>query len=334
MQLGPYVTPDQYTKAHRVALANLAWTMDRLRAAGAGQILYTQANNEALVASALGTPYRLGGIDPFHGGADCSGLLYWAALQCVDANGHQVIIPRTTSAEWAGLVHVRTSNVDAAPVGSACEFEVDSDGGPVPQHVGLVTATGVMIDDPFTGAVVRREAIPNTAAVRFYGYCLLPYVVGSTPPPPPQEANTVLNGLLAPDPKTGGQWVTDANGDHYVWGAAPFIAGLNQHPEYHAGSAESGGTNPCVGIGYWAAFGLDGIMYYTAPTNGVGGWAGTPYSQYRFLRSGAADSILVPETHPLAVHAVLHPVAIRADGSWVEGDAPADDVLARLGLAA
>ena len=42
----------------------------------------------ALIVSALGTPYRLGGIDPFNGGADCSGLLYWAALQCVDANGN------------------------------------------------------------------------------------------------------------------------------------------------------------------------------------------------------------------------------------------------------
>lgn len=330
--MGRFVTAEEYTPAHQVALANLSWTLATLRKVGGGQILYTEANNMALVVSALGTPYRLGGIDPFNGGADCSGLLYWAALQCVDAGGHQVILPRTTSAEWAGLAHVRTTIVSAAPVGSACEFEVDADGGPVPQHVGIVTSTGFMIDDPFTGAVVRREAIPNTAAVTFYGYCLLPYVTTGPPQPPAQE--DALQKLLAEDPKTGGQWVTDVNGALYGWGAAPFIAGLNQHPEYHAGDAESGDANPCVGIGYWAAFGLDGIMYYTAPVSGVGGWAGTPYSQYRFLRSGAADSILVPETHPLAVHAVLHPVAIRADGSWIEGNAPADDVLARLGLAA
>lgn len=113
--------------------------------------------------------------------------------------------------------------------------------------------------------------------------------------------------LIAVDPTNGGNWVTDINGSLYCWGAAPFIAGLNQHPEYHAGLIESGGQNPCVGIAYWAAFGVDGICYYTAPAGGKGGWAGTPYSQYRFARSGAVD---------LANPHVAPHVAVLADGSW------------------
>lgn len=88
------------------------------------------------------------------------------------------------------------------------------------------------------------------------------------------------------DPKTGGYWATDENGANYAGGGAPFIPGLNTHPDYHAGAAESIDSNPCVGITYWAAFGNDGIIYFTKPSNGVGGWAGTPYSTYRFLRDG------------------------------------------------
>jgi NlpC/P60 family len=316
-----------------VALAKLAWARDRLLAVGGGRILFTEANFMALIVSALGTPYLYGGVDPFAGGADCSGLIYWAGLQCVDAAGAQVVLPRTTSAEWAALPHVASTSLAAFAVGSICEFDVPSDGGSPPQHVGVVTAYGTMIDDPYTGAVVRREAIPNTPAIRLMGFCLLPFVTAAPSPPPPQEA-LMLQSLLAPDPKTGGQWVTDANGDLYCWGAAPFIAGLNQHPEFHAGSAESGGANPCVGIGYWAAYGLDGIIFYTAPTTGVGGWAGTPYSQYRFLRSGAEDSIFVPAASQLAVHMVLHPTAVLDDGSWVEAAQPDEATLARLGLAA
>jgi hypothetical protein len=98
--------------------------------------------------------------------------------------------------------------------------------------------------------------------------------------------------MYAEDPKTGGGWGTDENGDNYPYGTAPLIPGLNDHPDYKAGHAESGGANPCVGIAYWA-FGLnDGILLFTKPSNGQGTWGGTvaagqcPYDIYRFLRNG------------------------------------------------
>lgn len=158
---------------------------------------FTQANFLALIRSAEGTPYKFGGIDPFHGGADCSGLIYWAAKQC------GVTLPRTTSAEWAGLPHFTAWQ--GAPVGSIIEFDVPADGSVQPAHVGVVVGGGFMIDDPHTGAVVRQEAIPNEPGVIWpIGYCLLPFVA-DVPAPIPHPAEpteeqimqaVVVNGVV------------------------------------------------------------------------------------------------------------------------------------------
>lgn len=97
------------------------------------------------------------------------------------------------------------------------------------------------------------------------------------------------NMWVCTDPTTGSQWGTDANGDMFAFPGAPFVAGLNQHPEYKAGSAESGGTNPCIGLVPWkASDGLWGVCYITRPTNGQGN-LGTPYSLFRFRRDGTPD---------------------------------------------
>ena len=92
--------------------------------------------------------------------------------------------------------------------------------------------------------------------------------------------------MFAHDPVTGGYWATDANGALYAAAGAPYVTGLNQHPAWQAGSAESGGADPCVGIVYWGVPGNDGITFFTKPASGVGGWAGTPYNVYSFTRGG------------------------------------------------
>lgn len=100
--------------------------------------------------------------------------------------------------------------------------------------------------------------------------------------------------LHCTDPGNGEVWSTDVNGAFYAPPISPggngdqFIQGLNQHPNYDAGSAESGGTNPCVGITPWKdATGAWGVCFITAPTNGQGSY-GTPYHYYCFNRSGSA----------------------------------------------
>lgn len=152
---------------------------------------FTEANFLALIRSAEGTPYLYGGIDPFGGGADCSGLIYWAGLRC------GIILPRTTSAEWAELPHFAA--VAMAPVGSIIEFEVPADGGPAPQHVGVNVGNDFMIDDPHTGTVVRQELVPDEPGVIWpIGYCLLPFETAPAPGPVIKEVDT-LSIAIAPD---------------------------------------------------------------------------------------------------------------------------------------
>lgn len=169
-----------------------------------GLPLFTEANFMGLIRSAEGTPYLYGGIDPFHGGADCSGLIYWAALQC------GVTLPRTTEAEWAGLPH--STDWQAAPVASIIEFEVPGDGGSPPQHVGVVLSPGTMIDDPHTGAVVSVDIIPNEPGIIWpYGYCTLPFVNSPTPPPAPPPTPVLQEDDFMPNLIS-----TDSAGTGYV----------------------------------------------------------------------------------------------------------------------
>ena len=101
------------------------------------------------------------------------------------------------------------------------------------------------------------------------------------PPPPPPPIPKELS-MFATDPITGGVWSTDETGALYALYGAPYISGLNAHPQWGAGTP----TNPCVGIAYWGKPGADGVVFFTKPSNGKGGIAGTPYSAYRFNRNG------------------------------------------------
>ena len=95
-------------------------------------------------------------------------------------------------------------------------------------------------------------------------------------------------GWTASDPTTGGFWATDINGDLNTQNGAPFIAGLNQHPAYKAGSVESGGTNPCVGIETFKdKNGANGIVFGGAREGGVQDQSGLRF--YRFARNGQPD---------------------------------------------
>ena len=165
---------------------------------------FTQANFMDLIVSAEGTPYLFGGTNPFEGGADCSGLIYWAGQQC------GVTLPRTTQAEWAGLPH--STNWQAAPYASIIEFEVPSDGGSPPQHVGVNIGGGYMIDDPETGQVVSVQVIPNVPGIRPYGYCTLPFVTEPKPPSPPPrtEEMTQMGITVAQNGDIISNWVGNA----------------------------------------------------------------------------------------------------------------------------
>jgi len=101
----------------------------------------------AYAAAQLGVPYRWGGEGP--GGFDCSGLVQ-AAYRAAG-----VRLPRVAQAQYdAG---------PAAPAGVAVPGDLVFFGRSPSSvgHVGLVVASGLMIDAPHTGAVVRLEPFPT-----------------------------------------------------------------------------------------------------------------------------------------------------------------------------
>ena len=127
----------------------------------------------SLIKSALGTPYLWGGTNPFAGGADCSGLIYWAAGKL------GLSVPRTSQAMWASLPHVPASQVQAGDL----VFFPGSDGtSSAPGHVGIVTGPGEMIDDPYTGQVVRYDSYSTSAKGigQVVGFARIPTIGGTS----------------------------------------------------------------------------------------------------------------------------------------------------------
>lgn len=133
--------------------------------------------------------------------------------------------------------------------------------------------------------------IPGAAGSYDEDELLIPFTGPAPFPPAPQE--DAMLQLAAYDPTTGGIWATDANGSLYCppsgsGAQAPFVAGLNQHPEYNAGEVESAGKNPCVGlVPFKDKNGEIGLCFITQPA--AGGTLGTPYAFYRFARNGQPD---------------------------------------------
>jgi len=110
----------------------------------------TQAAAMALHAALgqLGKPYRWGSSGP--GEFDCSGLTSWAYQQA------GVALPRTSRAQWSAGSHV---TVAALLPGDLVFFGTDPRDPATIHHVGMYVGQGLMVNAPYTGALVRVEPI-------------------------------------------------------------------------------------------------------------------------------------------------------------------------------
>ena len=114
-----------------------------------------------------------------------------------------------------------------------------------------------------------------------YGQWPRPTAPAPSPAPSEEEFSMFCN-----DKFSAGSFGTDANGALYNYNGSPFIQNLEQHPDYHAGSEESGDANPCVGIACWGSEeDKSGITFFTKPTKPPASQKG-PYSTYNFNRNG------------------------------------------------
>jgi len=100
---------------------------------------------------------------------------------------------------------------------------------------------------------------------------------------PPITGEVPVMSRVAYDQKSGGTWAIQADGAVYTADGAPYLGGLNAHPDWHAGS----GTNLAVGIAPWG----NGYVIVTEETTDG---TGDPFRYYRFAGSGP-----VPGTGPI-----------------------------------
>lgn len=115
----------------------------------------------------------------------------------------------------------------------------------------------------------------------------------STPAPPSPPHNPLeVHEMAAEDPISGGTWVADETGAVYAFDGAPYLGGLNAHPEWGAG----GSADPCVGIAPWKGDGTDqGGNGYVLVCQSAPGQTPT---LYRFPRSAVYAQAQQPHTDP------------------------------------
>jgi hypothetical protein len=90
---------------------------------------------------------------------------------------------------------------------------------------------------------------------------------GSTPTP---VSSTEGADMAAFDPVSKGSWFTDSTGEVYAVDGAPYLGGLNNHPQWQAGGSASNG--PALGVAYWEGDGTDagGLGYVIATRDSHG----------------------------------------------------------------
>lgn len=96
--------------------------------------------------------------------------------------------------------------------------------------------------------------------------------------PAATAATTDGGNMLAWDPVTGGTWGLRPDGSIYADGGAPYLGGLNNHPEWHAGAGTANGQ--AVGIAPFGKGGEGGYEIMTDPGKGP------KPDRYQFPRDG------------------------------------------------
>jgi hypothetical protein len=141
-----------------------------------------------LAAEQVGVPYVWGGIGlkgSASPGLDCSGLPF----ECSYVYGQ--LIPRTTSAQFAGLPAVDEADLRQ---GDLVLYDVPGDAPPQPAHVAIWWNGNTVLEAPRTGEDVKfSPPLPYT----IMGYRRLPFPSAAAPTPTPPEPEYKEETMIA-----------------------------------------------------------------------------------------------------------------------------------------
>lgn len=253
----------------------------------------TQVVDNVLIAVGDHDPYVYGGIS-LYTGADCSGVIY-EALLLAGVNGE--LVPRTSQAQFYAW-----EEAPGPGYGIAVFFDVPSDGGEQPGHVGLCLTDSTMAEEPHTGAdaeIVQIPNIPGVESVMGYRYLPVDYSVAPTPAPAPAPAGPPIPDLPpyfmemlsmnCLDPESNGTWIIDPSDGHVeTQFGAPYLGGMNEsknQPDADRDNWKQVGY--IAGICPWKSnvtgeWGFGVIVHHNDVLPG-GAW----YSTYTFERNGS-----------------------------------------------
>jgi hypothetical protein len=194
------------------------------------------------IKAQLGVPYVYGGttlIGHPNAGLDCSGLPY-AVCRYLG-----ISIPRTSSAQYAGLEAI--SAADVAP-GDLVFYDVPTDSPPQPAHEAVVIIPGQqIIQAPHTGLSVEYSIL--NIGYKIMGYRRIPELITISTPP--------LSTLPPPPPITSinvGEYVvstvainTDKNGNGWLPTSIPWATFL-------AATIQGSDPSPTADNSYWPGY--------------------------------------------------------------------------------
>lgn len=240
----------------------------------------------AKARSQLGTPYVWGGEAPGRG-FDCSGLVQWAAAQV------GISVPRTSQSQFFGLPSVK----DPLP-GDLVFFNVPSDGGQQPGHVGICANKGcsLMVNAPHTGANV--DIVPTSGVGTIMGYSTITGAgsqgpTGPTGPqgPPGSTGPTGPTGPVGPGKAVAG---CSAKGNVFGESGLPIVHFGSASFTFCELKALMGGL--LVGVGGFLM--LTGVVLVIASATGVTQTAAGVVKQQTVGKANTAIKAIPKRTRP------------------------------------
>lgn len=187
----------------------------------------TSENLQALVAVMVGEGSRAH-YNPLDTTQPAPGATYYTVTGVRDypdlSTAVEAVVSTLTNGDYGPVVAALASGTSAGAVVRALATS------PWGTWTSPAVATAVLAQVRSSWPAAGDVELPGTTAA-------------VSPSPPPPEGDS----MIAADPTSKGLWVARPDGAVYAFGGAPYLGGLNNHPDWGRGGQ---GQPQCVGIAF------------------------------------------------------------------------------------